>query len=199
MALRILITALAAYFLGNHNGAICVSAMMHDDVRSHGSGNAGLTNFIRNYGASRSLLVPGICLIVTGVMLFLSDRIKTQGKIPRDITYREGLIVGIAQGFAFGVHKDGHSARITALEENIVDPGFLIYPNLDGGQLPLGINPHESFVIWHNSGLLPIFAYKLRMEDRLSKICRATAGLFMVYRWMPSTPPATRSEIWSMA
>ena len=60
MALRILITALACYFLGNHNGAICVSHMLHDDVRSHGSGNAGLTNFIRNYGASRSLLVIAI-------------------------------------------------------------------------------------------------------------------------------------------
>ena len=56
----IFITALACYFLGNHNGAICVSHMMNDDVRSHGSGNAGLTNFIRNYGASRSLLVIAI-------------------------------------------------------------------------------------------------------------------------------------------
>ena len=60
MILRILVTALACYFLGNHNGAICVSAMLHDDVRSHGSGNAGLTNFIRNYGASRSILVIAI-------------------------------------------------------------------------------------------------------------------------------------------
>ena len=53
----IIITTLVCYFLGNHNGAICVSAMLHDDVRSHGSGNAGLTNFIRNYGANRSILV----------------------------------------------------------------------------------------------------------------------------------------------
>ena len=53
----ILITILACYFLGNHNGAICVSHMLHDDVRDHGSGNAGLTNFIRNYGNSRALLV----------------------------------------------------------------------------------------------------------------------------------------------
>ena len=60
MILRILVTALTCYFLGNHNGAICVSAMLGDDVRAHGSGNAGLTNFIRNYGAGRSLLVIAI-------------------------------------------------------------------------------------------------------------------------------------------
>lgn len=57
MGMHLLIAALASYFLGNHNGAICVSAMLGDDVREHGSGNAGLTNFIRNYGAGRSALV----------------------------------------------------------------------------------------------------------------------------------------------
>lgn len=57
MAFRIIITALVCYFLGNHNGAICVSLMLGDDVRSHGSGNAGLTNFIRNFGANRAFLV----------------------------------------------------------------------------------------------------------------------------------------------
>lgn len=56
----IAVTALVCYFLGNHNGAVSVSAMLHDDVRTHGSGNAGLTNFIRNYGAGRSLLVIAI-------------------------------------------------------------------------------------------------------------------------------------------
>ena len=56
----IVVTILVCYFLGNHNGAICVSHMLHDDVRDHGSGNAGLTNFIRNYGNSRALLVIAI-------------------------------------------------------------------------------------------------------------------------------------------
>ena len=60
MVLRILITALACYFLGNHNGAICVSLMHNDDVRNHGSGNAGLTNFIRSYGVNQSFLVIAI-------------------------------------------------------------------------------------------------------------------------------------------
>ena len=57
MWLSVLIAVLVGYMLGNLNGAVCVSALMHDDVRSHGSGNAGLTNFIRNYGAGRALLV----------------------------------------------------------------------------------------------------------------------------------------------
>ena len=54
----VLITVLVGYLLGNLNGAICISNLVaHEDVRSHGSGNAGLTNFIRNYGASKSLSV----------------------------------------------------------------------------------------------------------------------------------------------
>ena len=53
----ILIAGLTAYFLGNLNGAVCISALLNDDVRKHGSGNAGMTNFIRNYGSSRAILV----------------------------------------------------------------------------------------------------------------------------------------------
>ncbi len=46
------------YALGNCNGALLISKlMMHDDVRSHGSGNAGLTNFFRTYGGAQTLLV----------------------------------------------------------------------------------------------------------------------------------------------
>ena len=57
MALWIILTVLAGYLLGNLNGAVCISRLMGDDVRKHGSGNAGLTNFIRNYGPGRSLSV----------------------------------------------------------------------------------------------------------------------------------------------
>jgi len=60
MVHAIVVAALAAYFLGNLNGAVCMSTLQHDDVRSHGSGNAGLTNYIRNFGRSSALLVVAI-------------------------------------------------------------------------------------------------------------------------------------------
>lgn len=54
----VVITILTAYLLGNLNGAICVSTLLeNDDVRNHGSGNAGLTNFLRSYGGWNTLLV----------------------------------------------------------------------------------------------------------------------------------------------
>ena len=54
----VLLAAVGSYLLGNLNGAVIVSSVFaHDDVRSHGSGNAGLTNFIRNYGTQTALLV----------------------------------------------------------------------------------------------------------------------------------------------
>ena len=57
----ILIAVLASYLLGNLNGAVLVSAIFaKEDVRQHGSGNAGLTNYIRNYGASTGVLVIAI-------------------------------------------------------------------------------------------------------------------------------------------
>lgn len=54
----VFLAAVASYLLGNLNGAVIASSVIaHDDVRSHGSGNAGLTNFIRNYGAKSAVLV----------------------------------------------------------------------------------------------------------------------------------------------
>lgn len=58
MVITALAVFLVGYLLGNLNGSVLISkGIIHDDVRSHGSGNAGFTNFFRNYGGFNSLLV----------------------------------------------------------------------------------------------------------------------------------------------
>ena len=58
MVIPVIITAVIAYLLGNLNGAVLISRLVaHEDVRTRGSGNAGLTNFTRNYGAHTSVFV----------------------------------------------------------------------------------------------------------------------------------------------
>ena len=56
--LYVLLSALIGYFLGNLNGAVIISRLIgKKDVREQGSGNAGLTNFLRMYGPSTAILV----------------------------------------------------------------------------------------------------------------------------------------------
>lgn len=59
--LPVLATVVVSYFLGCGNGSILISKyVFHDDIRTHGSGNAGLTNFYRTFGTKS----------VAGVLLF---------------------------------------------------------------------------------------------------------------------------------
>lgn len=67
----LVLIAAAAYVLGSVNGSIIVSRyLFHSDVRSMGSGNAGLTNFYRNYGPKGIAGVLGID-IAKGVLAAL--------------------------------------------------------------------------------------------------------------------------------
>ena len=56
--------AAVGYLLGCANGAILTSKIFYrDDVRKHGSGNAGLTNFYRTYGAKLVLCVIAVDML----------------------------------------------------------------------------------------------------------------------------------------
>ena len=62
------VIAIAAYFLGCFNGAVIVSKyILRDDIRTHGSGNAGLTNFYRTFGGFLTIVVI-LCDVLKAVL-----------------------------------------------------------------------------------------------------------------------------------
>ena len=62
------VAAVIAYFCGCFNGAVIVSKyILRDDVRNHGSGNAGLTNFFRTFGGPLTFVVI-LCDVLKAVV-----------------------------------------------------------------------------------------------------------------------------------
>ena len=59
--------------------------------------------------ANSIALVPACCLLVTAVFLVIADMAEPGDKKPKDITYKESALVGVAQGIATlpGVSRSG--------------------------------------------------------------------------------------------
>ena len=92
----VLVTLLAGYMLGNLNGAVSMSVLFGKDVRSQGSGNAGLTNFLRMYGPGKALAVVAIDALKAVVACLLGKLLLA----PYDYSL-EGLMIG-ALGVSLG-------------------------------------------------------------------------------------------------
>jgi len=107
--LPILLTVLIGYLLGNLNGAVCISNLVaHEDVRKQGSGNAGLTNFIRVYGAGRSLAVilidggKAVLACLAGGLLLESYGLRLEGMAIGGTAVMLGHIFPVLLGFKGG-------------------------------------------------------------------------------------------------
>jgi len=104
----ILLAAVASYLLGNLNGAVIVSSLVaHDDVRSHGSGNAGLTNFIRNYGVKSAVLVIAIDMGKAILACFASGMLLAGYGYYEEGVALGGLFVILGHNFPALLHFKG--------------------------------------------------------------------------------------------
>jgi glycerol-3-phosphate acyltransferase PlsY len=72
-----IISAVVAYLVGSFNSAIIVSRSNHnEDIREHGSKNAGLTNMLRTYGSNDAFLtflgdfIKGVIGLLSTVLIF---------------------------------------------------------------------------------------------------------------------------------
>lgn len=107
------VTAVLSYLLGTCNGAILVSKLfLGDDVRKHGSGNGGLTNFQRTYGGNKlTLVVIGVdvvkvILAVWLSLLFFSIAMSTK-TVPVFVRYWAGLFCVVGHIFPCTLHFKG--------------------------------------------------------------------------------------------
>ena len=86
--LRALFIALVAYLCGGLNGAVIVSKyIFRDDVRNHGSGNAGLTNFMRVFGRKLASVVILTDVVKAVIALCVGYLIMFQYTPPFEIAH----------------------------------------------------------------------------------------------------------------
>lgn len=121
--------AIAAYLLGSINSAIIISkAVYHDDIRKHGSGNAGTTNMLRTYGKGAALATlicdiakTVLALALGGVMLGFA---YVGGVSTNFMLYVVGLFAVL--GHIFPVYygmRGGKGVLSTATVALILSPG----------------------------------------------------------------------------
>lgn len=72
----LLLCMVSAYLIGSINFAILLSGAQGDDIRKHGSKNAGTTNMLRTYGKKAAVItligdfLKGTVAVLIGMMLF---------------------------------------------------------------------------------------------------------------------------------
>lgn len=75
---------------------------------------------------SKILIVPGICLIITGILLFIADKFNDGTKTPKYVSFNNAFIIGICQGIATlpGISRSG--TTITACLLSGFDKRFAV-------------------------------------------------------------------------
>jgi glycerol-3-phosphate acyltransferase PlsY len=182
MAMVILATAAAAYLLGSVNFAIIVSGLYaKDDVRKHGSGNAGMTNILRTYGKAPAAITAAGDLAKTVMAVFLAKWIFARaGILDIDPGYIAGLFVILGHVYPLYFGFRGGKGVITTLGVMmVVNPvaflvivaifvplifitkivslssvlGAVLYPILTYGLTYLQNGP-----LWYNTGFALLYA-----------------------------------------
>lgn len=123
-----LISVCVSYFLGSISSAIFLSKLLYkEDIRSYGSGNAGLTNMLRTYGKGAAALTlvgdmskTALAIVFTGLIFGFS---YTNGISLSGFCYLSGLcaVLGHVYPIYYGF-KGGKGVLVTATMALILTP-----------------------------------------------------------------------------
>ncbi len=109
--LKIALFLILGYLFGSLNFAIIYSKLRRDDIRNHGSGNAGTTNVLRTYGKGAAALVL-ILDISKGVIAVIVSRLFFDNAI-LDCCAALGAVLG--HNFPLYYHFKGGKGVATSL------------------------------------------------------------------------------------
>jgi len=109
---------LGSYLLGSLNSAIIVSRLFKgDDVRRHGSGNAGMTNILRTYGKGLALLTAAGDFLKAPLAIVISRWAAAYFGVylPVDIGYIAGIAAMLGHLFPVYFGFKGGKGVMSAL------------------------------------------------------------------------------------
>lgn len=111
MIVLMLGSAAIAYLLGSVNSAVIISKLLyHDDIRTHGSGNAGATNMLRTYGK----VAAGLTLL--GDMLKCAAAVVIGALLWIDGAYIAGVFCVVGHVFpCWHGFRGGKGVAVTAM------------------------------------------------------------------------------------
>ncbi len=127
-ALGILAIIVIPYLLGSINSAIIISKVgYNDDIRKHGSGNAGLTNMLRTYGLGAAGLTLLGDILKTVLAIFIAGVIWGFGYVAAVSTEQFLYVAGLfaVLGHIFPIYykfKGGKGVLATATMALMLSP-----------------------------------------------------------------------------
>ena len=126
--------AVFSYLLGGLNGAIIASKyVFHRDVRDYGSGNAGLTNFFRTFGAPGLAIVIGtdvlktVIAVVAGGLIMGTQGAASTGQVFAGFCVMLGHIYPVFYGFRGGKGILSSAALAIMMDWRIFVIGFSLF------------------------------------------------------------------------
>lgn len=164
-ALPALLIAASAYFLGCFNGAVIISKyILRDDVRTHGSGNGGLTNFYRIFGGPLTFLVI-LCDVLKAVFALLLAGFITAHLLVNEapvlllVKYWAGLFCMLGHMFPCMFHFKGGKGV------------------LSGGTIAILVDWRVALIVWSGFFILAV----LTRYVSLGSVCAGTAFPFATW------------------
>ena len=124
----IFVSVIISYLLGSLSSAIIVSkALYKEDIRTHGSGNAGLTNMLRTYGGKAAVLTlvgdmlkTALAVLFTAMLLGFEYK---NGVSLNGYCYLSGLCAVLGHVFPiFYGFKGGKGVLVTATMALVLTP-----------------------------------------------------------------------------